>query len=493
MVAPYGQLLRAKMKVCLVTSPRFNCRPAQKSLSPLGMAYLAAVAREAGHEVSAVEGVFIGDPKHISAEVATRNPDVIGTSTVTQDRLACIETIRQMRLSCPRAFIVAGGSHFTHSAADALSSIPELDAVVMGEGERTFLELLDRLPGPDGMDDVLGLAWRGRDGRIMENKPRPPLHEIDSLPLPAWDLFGPQLYNQRASRIARNPFFDRQSLVTGVLTTRGCPQSCLFCANGVPSKVRFMSPAKAVDQFLWLQKAFGVTGLDILDDNFYASEKHVVALCEEILRRNCRFTWWAGLRLKNLSQDVLLLMKRAGCQSLSFGVETGTDEVLNAVHKNVTTAEMLAAMEVVAKVGFDRVGVFLIIGLPGETTGTIDRSVAFLRKLRGMIPPGVWEHESIIGQLPLIYPGTGLEPLGRIEGCLPENFSWNRPYREPKRYLPLINHRYDTVPHFASRSLPLETICEHIRRHYWDELTDGRKRRYRYAPFRRLKVAVGLG
>ena len=481
------------MKVCLVTSPRFNRKPAKKSLAPLGLAYLAAVAREAGHDVSAVEGILIGDPRRIAAEVASRQPEVIGTSTVTQDRLAGIEAIRQMRRACPDAFLVVGGSHFTYSAVDALTNIPEIDAVVMGEGERTFLELLDRLPGREGFADVLGLAWRDADGQIVINDRRPVIEDLDSLPLPAWDLFGPQVYNQRASRIAKDPYAGKQSLITGVLTSRGCPQRCVFCANGMPSKVRYMSPGKAVDQFEWLQATYGVTGLDILDDNFYASESHVVALCEEMLRRNCDFTWWAGLRLKKLSEDVLRLMKRAGCRSLAFGVETGTDEVLKASRKSVTVADMLEAMEVVTRVEFDRIGVCLIIGLPGETTDTLDRTVAFIRTLREMVGPEAWERESIIGQLPLIYPGTDLEPLGRIEGCLPENFSWNLPYRDPKRYLPLINHRYNTVPHFASRQLPLEVICDHIGKHYWNELADGRKRRYRYAPLRRAKVALGLG
>ncbi|MHC4986417.1 MAG: B12-binding domain-containing radical SAM protein, partial [Planctomycetota bacterium] len=406
---------------------------------------------------------------------------------------AGIETIRQMRRACPDAFIVVGGSHFTWSAVDALTHIPEVDAVVMGEGERTFLELLDRLPGREGFAEVLGLAWRDADGQIVVNERRPAIQDIDSLPLPAWDLFGPQVYSQRASMIGRNPYAGEQSLVTGVMTTRGCPQQCLFCANGIPTKIRYMSPNKAVDQFQWLQRTYGVTGLDILDDNFYASESHVVALCEEMLRRNCNFTWWAGLRLKNLSEDVLQLMKRAGCRSVSFGVETGTDDVLKTVRKNVTVAEMLEAMQRVTRVGFDRIDAFLIVGLPGETTDTIDRTVAFLRTLREMVGSEAWEPASIIGQLPLIFPGTGLEPLGRTEGSLPEDFSWSLPYREPKRYLPLINHRYDTVPHFASRQLPLEVICSHVGRHYWDELTNGRKRRYRYAPLRRAKIALGLG
>jgi len=455
----------------------------------LGLAYLGAVARRAGHEVRGVEGILIGDPDRIAAQVAAVEPDVIGTNTVTQDRLASVAMIRRIRAACPNAFIVVGGSHYSHSAIDALETLGEIDAVVMGEGEQTFLELLDHLPGREGFSEIRGLAWRDRDGAINCNEPRSTQVDLDSLPMPAWDLFAPRLYDHRAGRLRADAGDGAASLITGVMTSRGCPQSCVFCANGGPTRVRFMSPERAVDQFQWLAWACGVTGLDIFDDNFYASEAHVVALCEEMLRRDCRLTWWAGARLKNLNADVLGLMKRAGCRSLSFGVETGTDEVLGAIAKHITTAEMLEAMETVAQVGFDRVGIFLILGLPGETTETIDRTIAFIRKLRDIVGPDAWDVDSLIGELPLIFPGTALEPLGRIEGCLGGDFSWHQPYRDPDHYLPLVNRRYDTVPHFQTRSLPLAAICDHIRKHHWSELSAHRKRRYRYAPLHRVKAA----
>ena len=480
------------MKVCLVTSPRFNGKPDRKSLAPLGLASLAAVSRQAGHAVSAVEGIFLGRPKLIADAVAATKPDVIGTTTVTQDRLAAIETIRQVRRACPEAFLVVGDSHFTHSAADAMMSVSQIDAVVMGEGERTFLELLDCLPDRDGLGEIAGLIWRNGDGQVVTNEPRPLIQDISSLPMPAWDLFGPGAYSQRASNVARNRR-GQNELVAGVMTSRGCPQQCLFCANGIPTKVRFLDPVRAVDELQWLADTYGVTGLDILDDNFLASNDHVVALCEEMLRRNCQFTWWAGARLKNLDEDVLRLMKRAGCRSLAFGVETGTDEVLREIRKNITTTEMLEAMDVVARVGFDSVDVFLIIGLPGETPDTLDRTMQFLQTLAAKIPPANWQRKSLIGQLPLVFPGTGLETRAKAEGTLPTDFHWNRPYREPKRYLPLINHRYDTVPHYESPTFPLEAICEHIRQNYRDHLLPGRRRRYRRAMLRRAKVALRIG
>jgi len=148
-------------------------------------------------------------------------------------------------------------------------------------------------------------------------------------------------------------------------------------------------------------------------------------------------------------------------------------------------------MEIVGQINFAKVNLFLILGLPGETIETIDRSAKFVRSLRPLLGEA-WQLSTSIGQLPLIYPGTQLEALGLAEGCLQEKFSWNRPFWEPSRHLPLVNRQYQTVPHFQSRSLPLSRICQHVKKHYWQDMRAGRRRRFRRAPLRRLEVAVGL-
>lgn len=235
-----------------------------------------------------------------------------------------------------------------------------------------------------------------------------------------------------------------------------------------------------------------MAAVDIRDDDFLTRRSHSIALCQELLKRNCQVAWSCRARPARLDPDVLKLMKRAGCKYISFGVETGTDEVLKASQKAITCEEIYEAMHVVGKAGFDRIGVFLIVGLPAESLDTIDRTVTFVKSLQPLLGRA-WQCKTLLGQLPLIYPGTGLETMGKVEGCLPEDFSWNRPYLEPKRYLPLINYRYKTVPHFESRTLGLEEICAHLKKHYWDELTRGRKRRFRLAALRKLKVTLGLG
>jgi len=464
-----------------------------KALAPPGLAMLGAVARQAGHTVLGIDGILIGEPKTIASRVAATEPALVGISTATIDRLACIKTIREIRKAAPDAFIVVGGSHFSHSAVDALESVAEIDAVVVGEGEVTFLELLERLDARDALGEISGLVYRDKDGRVVRNEPRELMKDINHLPMPAWDLFKLDRYYFHSHGVGKLAAVEKDHAVAaGVMTTRGCPQSCVFCANSLNKRMRYLDPVLAVDQAEILQKKYGVTALNVYDDDFLTNQKHAAAFCEELLRRDCRFTWWCGARPTRLDPEVLKLMKRAGCVSVSFGLENGTNEVLKTIRKNFTTEQVYEAIEIVGKIGFEKVNIFLILGLPGETTDTIDRTVKFVRSLQPLLG-GAWQRKTMIGQLPLIYPGTEMESMAYAEGCLPEGFSWNKPYREPYRYLPLVNRRYAAVPHFQNRHLPLTKICEHVKKYYWDEILPGRRRRYRLAPVRRLKVALGWG
>ncbi len=481
------------MNVCLVTSPRFSCKPVRKALPPPGLASLGAVARQAGHAVFGVDGLLIGDPKTIAQRVAACEPDVVGTNTSTIDRLAGIRTIRQIRRAVPKAFIVVGGSHFAHSADDALQSIPQIDAVAVGEGEQTFLELLEHLPARDALGQIDGLVYRDKDGQIIRNAPRQVMRDINGLPMPAWDLFEIGEYRFSSHGVGKlGEIEHNRRTISCIMTTRGCPQSCVFCANSLSKRMRFLDPVLAVDQIEWQHKEFGVTALNVYDDDFLTSKRHAGAFCEELLRRKQRFTWWCGARPVRLDRELLKLMRRSGCVCISFGVESGADSVLKTIRKNFTRDQVYEAMEIAGKIGFEKVDIFLILGLPGETIDTIDETVAFANSLKGPLGDA-WQRESLIGQLPLIYPGTEMEQMGYCHGCLPEDFSWNKPYLEPDRHLPLVNHRYNSVPHFQNRHLGLSELCAHVKKHHWSELSSGRKRRYRAAPLRKLKVALHLG
>ena len=472
------------MKLCLVNGPRFDCKPSVKCSVPLPLACLAAYVRQRGHSVACVDGIPIGSPRRVAERAAAAQPEVVGVAVNTNDRFAGIKTIAEIRSALPKGFLVGGGHHFSQAPEDALRVIAGLDAIVVGQGEETLGELLERLPETDALGEIRGLVWRDRGGRTVRNQPRPLMADISGLPMPAWELFDFSAY--RMHMIGEDD--DR---MLGVMTMRGCPHRCVFCGSSILRRVQFMAPEVAVDQIEHLHRTYGMTAFRLYDDTPLAKRSHAVAFCEELLRRDLKLEWWSNSRAQKLDSEMLALMRRAGCKVLSLGVESGSPGVLEASRKDVTCEEMLEAFEVIAAAGFEKVTVCLLLGLPAETGETIDESVAFVRRLRGMVGEP-WREQSLIGQVPLMYPGTELEAISKAEGMLAQDFSWNSPYLYPNWHLPLANRRYWAVPLFENRDFPLPAICRHVRKHHWGELSAGRKRRYRRAPWRRLQHALGL-
>ncbi len=472
------------MKLCLVNGPRFDCKPSVKCSVPLPLACLAAYVRQRGHSVACLDGIPIGSPRAIAARVASWEPEVVGVATNTNDRFAGIRTIAEIRSALPKAFIVGGGHHFSQAPEDALRVIPPLDAVVVGQGEETLQELLDHLPDRGSLGEIKGLIWRDRDGQIVRNEPRPLMTDISSLPMPAWDLFDFDVY--RMHMIGGD-----EDRMLGVMTMRGCPYRCVFCGSSILRRVQFIPPQLAVDHIEHLKTSYGITAFRLYDDTPLIKRSHAVAFCEELLRRDLKLEWWANSRAQKLDSEMLALMHRAGCKVLSLGVESGSDKVLEATRKDVTCQDMLEAFGVIAESDFQKMTVCLLLGLPGETGATIDESVAFLKRLRAMVG-GLWRDQSLIGQVPLMYPGTQLEAISKAEGMLPADFSWNSPYQYPNWHLPLANRRYWAVPLFENRDFPLAAICRHVKKYHWKELSAGRKRRFRRAPWRRFQHMLGL-
>ena len=472
------------MKVCLINGPRYNCKASSKSTVPLPLAYLAAYVRQRGHSVRCIDGILVGSPRRIARLAAAGEPDVVGVATNTNDRFAGITTIAAIRQALPRAFIVGGGHHFAQAPEDALRRIDALDAVVVGQGEETLAELLECLPDTDALGRIQGLVWRDRDGQIVFNEPRPLMKDINGLPMPAWELFDLSAYDMRMI----NADEDR---MLGVMTMRGCPHRCVFCGSSITRRVQFLAPELAVDQLEHLRKNYGMTAFRLYDDTPLVRKSHAMAFCEEILRRDLKLEWWGNSRAQHLDPDVLALMRRSGCKVISLGVESGSDKVLRASKKDVTAEEMVEAFENVARAGFEKVTVCLLLGLPGESPQTIDESVAVVRKLRAIVGEA-WHTHSMIGQLPLMYPGTELEAISKHQGTLPEDFSWNAPYIDPNWHCPVISTRYWAVPHFVNPDFPISAICRHLRRFYWKELSPGRKRRFLRAPLRRLQHSLRL-
>ena len=448
------------MNVALVYAPWAYDRGRRMEQPYIGFAYMASVLRNAHHNVQIIDGQlgrFSTKVDDVVKKIVEIKPDLIGISCTSNDRFTAIEIINTIKTILPDALIAAGGPHFTYTAKDALENIPGLDVVVIGEGEYTMLELVACFENKGDLKNVNGIAFTSRDGEYIETEKRP-LADLNNLPMGAWDLFEMDRYNGPMSAESR-------TRAIGISSGRGCPFSCAFCSNSLNKIVRYKEPVLFVDEVEYLYKKYGWTAFNFQDDTFALKASHTVAICEELLKRNLKIKWYCSPRVTVVTRELLELMKRAGCVALGFGIESGTDEVLKNIHKGQTTEQVRNAIKIVGEVGIENVVLFKIIGLPGETLDTIDRSIKFYEELAGYLPKNKSRGETSIGQLPVIYPKTELESIAIRNGnCLPKGFSWNKPYSYPKADVFGVA---PVVPHFENPDLPVDVIHTYLTRKHF--------------------------
>ncbi len=389
-----------------------GCQP------PLSLGYLAAVLERDGIEVSIIDAAA----EALSAdEVARRalalGASAVGITSITANRFEAIR-IAELIKKGSDALVVVGGPHFSVTAADALRVVPSIDLVVRGEGEVTVREVVRASLERKGFADIAGVSYRDRSGRIIENPDRPVVASLELLPLPAYHLFDFNKY--RATEIGQY----RERSAAGIMTSRGCPHDCTFCVNRLMWHRRFRrrEPSKVVDELELLVRRYSFACLHIWDDCFTLVKTHVSAICEEIIRRRLRFRWFAMARVDTVDAKVLALMKKAGCVTVGFGIESGSQAALDRMRKGITLEMIDRAVRWALDAGFV-VTAYFVVGLPGDTHEDVAATLRLMTRLRrnggSMI--------KICPSLGLPFPGTDLERAALAEGhVFPEGFSWNK-------------------------------------------------------------------
>ncbi len=338
---------------------------------PLGLAFLAAALENAGHEVQMLDLVVYPYTKeHLAKTLKTFDPQFVGSTAVTMNFNHAAGVIRDVKALAPDILTVMGGPHVTFCARETLEVCPEIDFIVLGEGEETLVELVTAYQNNSPWNNIKGLAYQDQ-GRPVQTASKDPIQDIDSLPEPARHLI--PLGRYRAL-----------GLPISMTTSRGCPFQCIFCVGRkmVGAKVRYRNPQKVVDELAYLS-TLDFHQINIADDLFTASKKHCLAVCDEIIRRQLKIQWTSFARVDTVSRPVLERMKQAGCSAVSFGVETGSPEILTTIKKGITLDQVIHAVSMCNEVGVTPQASF-ILGLPGETLHTLQQTVAFAEQLKSM-------------------------------------------------------------------------------------------------------------
>jgi anaerobic magnesium-protoporphyrin IX monomethyl ester cyclase len=350
------------MRVLLLSTPH----PLEESpLPPLSLSYLASVLIREGIEVKILDFLVTRyHPKKLRRELEEYRPQLVGATCVTLNYPIARMMLKVCKAFNPNAFTVIGGPHVTFALEETLLQSPWIDAIVIGEGEGTLVQLVRAIEEGKDIHHVSGIAYAD-GGMVVKTPPQARIENLDQLPLPARELLPMARYRALGTPCT-------------VITSRGCPYSCIFCSGHrmFGPKVRFRSPGLVVDEIEKLQRDFGLAKINIVDDTFTVNHKHAQAVCEEMLRRNLKIEWSVFARVDRISEDLAQLMKRAGCEWVLFGVESADEDILKTIKKGITLEEVRCAVKIAAEAGINVFNSF-ILGLPGESWDTALKSLAF--------------------------------------------------------------------------------------------------------------------
>ncbi len=331
---------------------------------PLGLAFIAAALEAAGLEVKICDYVlFPYDREILATEIRAFKPAVVGLTSVTMTLDAAMEVVRDAKTIDPTVITIMGGPHVTFRAEATLTENPELDAIVLGEGEETVVKLVRAIDQDQAWHSIQGLVFRDTT-RIIHTGQKPPGIDIDQLPLPARHLLPLGRYKAL-------------NLSISMTTSRGCPFKCIFCVGRkmVGAKVRYRDPIKVVNEMAALA-AYGFSQINLADDLFTANTAHCNAVCNEIIARGLKLKWTSFARVDTVTLPVLQKMNAAGCTAVSFGVETGSPAILKTIRKGITLDQVVSAVKLCTRAGLQPHASF-ILGLPGETEQTLAETLAF--------------------------------------------------------------------------------------------------------------------
>ena len=363
------------MKILLVTPPK----EALTVTPPLGLGYIASVLRDNKNDVAILDA----QKKSLNIESVVKkikeiNPDILGVSALTSNYCNAKRIIKKIKEERPGIKVVIGGPHASALPESTLKE-SAADYLVKGEGEYPFLKLVNFLKKERKDPYHIENLYYKENGKIKANPVTAEIENLDEIPFPAWDLIDPREYP-----LNPHQFFFKKHPIAPIITTRGCPYLCTFCSAGflLGRKLRLRSPERVVDEIELLVNKFGVKEIHFEDDNFTLVKEHARAICKEIVKRKIKIVWQCpnGIRADALDDGLIRLMKESGCYRLAFGIESGSQEILDRANKKLNLVNVANVMKMVKERGIETQA-FFIMGLPGETKETAIETIKFMKEL----------------------------------------------------------------------------------------------------------------
>jgi len=340
-----------------------------RRLPPLGLLYIASYLKnKTDHEVYLLDAQLdrLSDDE-VEEKIRAINPDIVGITTYIFTLLDCLETAKRAKRVNPDIFVVIGGSH-AHIYPGETANLPEVDAVVAGEGEEVMAELANALAENKSLHHIPGIFFKS-GGQVVSTGPRAPIKDLDKLPFPAREMLPKERFKFAT---------DSEKFSTTMISTRGCRFKCTFCAVTY-HEVRARSAENVVREMKHCAQ-MGIREINFYDDSFNYSEKHVENICREILNNDLDIKFSIRARVDKLSEKSVSLLKQAGCQRVNLGVEAADNEILRKIKKGITVEMATRSVKLIKDHGME-VTAYFMLGFPGQDLDGIKKTVDFAIKL----------------------------------------------------------------------------------------------------------------
>ena len=409
------------MKKVFLIAPE-HTKPQREEI-PIGLLYIASYLKKKGHQVRLFD--MSVESTDLKKEVFAFKPNVVGISMHTDLRFVISKISKWIKRIIPECKIVVGGPHPTFAGEKVLESNPQIDTAVKGEGEETFLKILEG----ENLAEIPGICFR--DNNKIIDTGQPGRIDLNTLPIPAYELLNLNQYKYKL----RNG-----DAGINIITSKGCPFRCTFCSAGAMyPEIKFRDPELILEEVDTLKDKFGYRSLVIEDDTFGVNRKYAERILEGLKDRGIQFV--VKSRANLLDREFVKKLKETGCIEVKFGVESIVPRIRNLMNKKIETWQIENALKFGEEFKLP-MEVYMMIGNYGEEEEDAKQSLSFVTQIRKR------GHHAAINYGVIIYPGTLLEERAKKEGLLPQRFSWSRKFfnRAYLRlgalpYTPILEHR----------------------------------------------------
>jgi len=405
------------MEKVLLVNPPYNLEVYKENKNfsvhpPVGLAYLAGFLQKYGYEVEIIDANALSISKEkLINKIVDHSARFIGFTSVTATVKLVSNICDKIKEKADKVLIL-GGQHATFKENEVLAACSSIDYIIRGEGEVSLLRLLNRLKINKTANGLMGITYP-ENNRIISNPDRPPIKNINKIPFPAWKLLPRTKYRLNGFQ---DIGFNGEQLAK-LISTRGCPNKCTFCASAhFWGKPRFRNVDSIFEELVYLTQELNVRHIDFMDDCLTIPVSRFKDLCNRIIENKLNFKWTCYSRVQNVTEELVLLMKEAGCFMVLLGIETGNQEIMDAIKKNITLEQVTKAVALFKKHDIDCLG-FFMIGLPQDTTETIHETVNFAKNLNLDFP---------FFSVTTPFPGTELYDWYMSSKYAPGNMDWNQ-------------------------------------------------------------------